>query len=393
MAAPRRAFGGHRPAWPALVACLWTALLALAPVSLSAQANGDYLSLQQRVIELYAEHAAAIVRVNAVYAPRESGEKAQRIIGTGFFTSRDGHVLTNASVAYQADRVWVEHRNVEYAAEIIGADREANFSLLRVLTPPREFSILHLTDSDEIPPVGTVVVSLSKPLVFEPMPQLGLVTGADSRFGLNFFPCKYIRSSIPAFDGGGGAALIDLNGRLVGLMVGSLPEVQGSYWLPARAALRIRDDLYFNGRVTYSWIGFEIREEVSVDRGVRIILNEVLPETPAAEVGMQAGDVLTHIGEFPITDVGDVRNAMFYTRVGQYVRVRAEREGEALAFNVRMVERPADEARSVLVASPSPQPPEEVSPLTTPEEAAAPPAEPEAAEPSADQAPTASPTP
>ncbi len=306
-------------------------------------AASDFLSVQKRVIELFEEHKSAIVRVKAAYSAVKEGEKPEVIVGTGFFISREGHVLTNASIVYRPDRVWVEHRGVAFAARVIGEDPPSNLALLKLENVPSRFSFLPVADSSGMPTIGSMIVRLSAPLEFDPSPDLGLVSGQESRFGQRFFPCAYIRTNLPAGPGEGGAAFLDLDGRLVGIQVGSLPDIGSTYVLPARAALRIRDDLLFTGEVTYGWIGFEVREEVTVRTGKRVVLSIVMPDTPAAEVGMQPDDVLLQVGDFTVQTVDDLRNAVFYTRVGQYVRVRVLRDGEELSFNVRLAARPESE--------------------------------------------------
>lgn len=309
----------------------------------------DFLGLQRRVIELYEEFEPAMVRVKAVYDRETDDDLPQVVIGSGFFISREGLILTNASIAYEPVRVWVEHNDIAYSADVIGADRTTNVALLRVHTLPRQFRFFHLVDSPDIPPVGSFVVRLSMPLELAVTPEWGLVSGHESRFGEHYFPCKYIRTTIPAGPGDGGSAYLDLSGRLLGIQVGSLPDIGASYILPSRAAMRIRDDLLFSEEVSFGWIGFEISEDSSIEGGRRILLQDVFDDTPAARVGLREGDVLSRIGDYAIATLDDLRNAMFYTRVGQYSQVRVLRGGEELQFNVRVAKRPDDEPLEIAV--------------------------------------------
>lgn len=306
-------------------------------------AQADFLSLQRRVVELSQEHEAALVRIKAVHAPEQEGEVPEVIIGTGFFVSREGLILTNASITREPERIWVEHRDISYSADLIGLDRRANLALLRVHTLPEDFRFFHLSDSPDLPPVGTFVLRLSMPLDFPVTPRFGMVEGQEARFGKLFFPCTYVRTSIPASPGDGGSAFVDLTGRLIGIQVGSLPEVGSTYVLPARAALRIRDDLLFSGEVTYGWIGFQIREESSVQDGRRLILDSIAEDTPASRVGLMPEDTLLEVGQYPVHTLDDLRNAMFYARVGQYLPVRVLRAGEPKTFSVEIVARPETE--------------------------------------------------
>lgn len=333
-----------------ILSCL-TVILAFSifPLALSAQNQGDFLVLQNRITELYKEHRSALVRVKAVHASEATGDDVpQLVIGTGFFISREGLILTNASIVDQPVRVWVEHNGISYSCDVVGVDGPTNLALLRIHSLPRQFSFFHLADAAEPPPIGSFVMRLSKPLEFDVTPDLGLITGIEGRFGNRFFPCNFVRTNIAAGPGDGGAAYVDLSGRLLGIQVGSLPELRATYMLPARAALRIRDDLLFSGEVRYGWIGFEVREESSIITGPSLIINAVIPGTPAQTAGMLPGDTIVRIGQYAIRTVDDLRNAMFYNRVDQFVRVVLRRSGQDLDFNVRLAPRPKDEPLEVV---------------------------------------------
>lgn len=322
---------------------------------LSGQGRGDFRSLEERITSLFAENRSALVRVKAIYPPREEEDVPQVVIGTGFFISREGLIITNASIVYQPLRVWIEHDNIAYSADVLGLDERSNVAFLRTHTLPESFNFFHLVDRADLPNVGGFVLRLSMPLEFDPSPNLGIVTGYESRFGERFFPCTYIRTNVPAGPGDGGSAYLDLTGRLLGIQVGSLPDVASSYILPARAALRIRDDVLFSGTVTYGWIGFEVEINSSIETGQQLVLSEVFSESPAEAAGLMEGDVLQQIGDYPIKVLDDLRNAMFYTRVGQYVDVSVNRDGQSRRFSVRIVARPENEPMQVIEpAEPTP---------------------------------------
>lgn len=330
----------------ALVAFL--AIQALFGGMLHGQSNSGFRGLEDRIVELFEENRPAMVRVKAIYPPKVDEEVPQVVIGTGFFISREGLILTNASIVSDPLRVWIEHNHIAYSAEVLGLDERSNVAFLRTHTLPESFSFFHLADSPELPPAGSFLLRLSMPLEFDASPHFGMVTGFESRFGDRFFPCTYIRTNVPAGPGDGGSAYLDLTGRLLGVQVGSLPDVGSSYILPARAAMRIRDDLLFSGTVTYGWIGFEVEVQSSIGNGRELLLSQVFPESPAEAAGLMEGDTLRQIGDYPIEVLDDLRNAMFYTRVGQYVDVRIDRNGESRLFSVKLTARPADEPMQVV---------------------------------------------
>lgn len=325
-------------------------LLPLVSVSFL-NGNTDLPGLEERLVSLFAENQSAMVRVKAVYPPKtgEGNEEIpQVVIGTGFFISREGLIITNASIVFQPLRVWIEHNEIAYSAEVLGVDERTNIAFLRTHSLPENFSFFHLADRADLPPVGSFILRLSMPLEFSASPSFGMVSGYESRFGERFFPCTYVRTSIPAGPGDGGSAYVDLTGRLLGIQVGSLPDVASSYILPARAALRIRDDILFSGMVTYGWIGFEVDIQTSIENGKEIVLSEVLENSPALKAGLMEGDILEQIGDYTIHSLDDLRNAMFYTRVGQYVDVRINRDGQPRRLSVKMDPRPADEPMEII---------------------------------------------
>jgi len=321
------------------------------------------LPVQDRLVELFRQHESSIVRVKAVYRAPEGEELPQVVIGSGFFISREGLILTNASIVSDPIRVWIEHHNIAYSADVIGTDIRSNVALLRTHSLPENFSFFHLADSPELPPIGSFILRLSMPLELQTSPYLGIVSGYESRFGDRFFPCTYIRTSIPAGPGDGGAAYLDLSGKLLGIQVGSVPEIGSSYILPSRAALRIRDDLLFSGEVTYGWVGFEVDEQSSIKAGRRVILTEIFPETPAAEAGLLPDDVLVQVGAYTVRTLDDLRNAMFYTRVGQFVDIRVLRDEAEKMLSVKLAERPADEPLQIVEPAPAVPMADAISPL------------------------------
>lgn len=320
---------------PALL-CLW-----LTPAA--AAEEGDFLNLQRRITEIVSEKASGVVRVKAATEqPEESGQNRVSLrVGTGFFISREGHVLTHTSVAMDASRVWVELDGIPYAADYLGSDPETNISLLKLMVLPEEFSYFPVSATHSKPRVGSLVLAITRPQEFEPSPTLGMVTGHESSYAQRVFPVTYIRVNILAYPGDPGSPVVDLNGRLIGIMVHSLPEVGSSYLLPAKALVNVRDELLFSGEVKHGWTGMEVEERADRQLGRHVVIQTVHPDSPAAKAGLKPGDHLVKMGDTVIRRAHDERNVNFFQRVGDYVEVQVKREGQLVAFPVKMAERPA----------------------------------------------------
>lgn len=313
------------------------------PILGAVQANA--LALQQRLIEVFEQNKAAIVRVKAAYAQPEVVDGKAKVVlrvGTGFFISKEGHVLVSASRAVGADRVWIEYQGKAYATEPIGHDRLTNISVVRVLTPPEDFAIINLDTSVGHPQRGAIAVAITCPLDFDPSPSMGLFTGIDKKLAHQIFPTEYIRTTIDVDAGQGGCPILDINGRFIGMSVASIPDLGGSYCLPVDALVRVRDDLIFSGKMIHSWLGFEVKTQLNELDSDEVVLSKVHDGAPAAEAGLIKGDRLLSIGGREIAEVTDVRGAIFFTRPNQFTSIKFERDGETREVSVKTLPRPEE---------------------------------------------------
>lgn len=320
---------------------VWFALaLGLCLQTLPAAIN-DALALQGRLLAVFEQNRAAVVRVKAAYSAGEVDGKAQVTlrVGTGFFISKEGHVLVSASRAAGASRVWIEYAGKSYATESVGHDRLTNISVLRVLEPPEEFSIIKLDPSEPLPAIGSIAIAITCPLDFGPTPVLGLFTGIEKKLGTKVFPTSYIRTSIAVDGGQGGCPILDLNGRFIGMSVASITELNGSFSLPVDALVRVRDDLMFSGHIIYGWMGFEVTSKLLEDDSNGVYLSKVIEGAPAADAGLLEGDKLISIAGRSIEDVFDVPGAFFFTRANQFTPVEIYRGDELIKLSVKTLPR------------------------------------------------------
>jgi serine protease Do len=319
-----------------------TALLPLVFLAFRLPLPADVLALQQRLMEVYEENRDAVVRVKAAFRDEtEEGRPHVTLkVGTGFFVSQEGHVLVNASRAAGADRIWVEFHDEPYVAEPVGHDRLTNLSVLRVVEPPPGFKFIPVDASLPKPKPGAVVFGISCPLDFKPSPAVGLVSGIENKIGAQVFPTEYIRTTLPVDAGRGGCPVLDIHGRLLGITVASIPDMDASYAMPVEALVRVRDDLLFSGKMVHSWIGFRVAEAADAEGARKVYLSSVVEGAPAEEAGLREGDVLLSIGGREIFGVADVPAAVFFTRANQYTTVRVQRGGEVSEVSVKTLPRP-----------------------------------------------------
>ena len=329
------------------VRCFVSILLSLSVFASSVFAQAEFLSLQKRIQELFAQSEGAVVRVKAYHLEKENPGNAQPKItlrvGTGFFISREGLLLVNASRVKGAERVTVEHQGTDYLAEIVGMDEQVNVALLKAVYLPDSFEFLRMNESPSLPEPGTLALAITCPYTFAPSPKLTMISGHDTKFLRVPFPTTYMRVDTPLHQGEGGGPVIDLQGRMIGMLLASLPETQSSYVLPASAINKIKDDLLLEGRVSYASVGIEVGQHFIRGGQSRVKILEVVPDSPAEMAGIQKDDIVTKVGDYPIKDFSDFPNAMFFIRVGEYVDIEVERSSEKIAFNMPTIRRSAED--------------------------------------------------
>lgn len=304
----------------------------------------DLLSLlQQRYVGLFDKFHTAVVRVNVVPAVSPD-TPPQVIVWTGFFISRNGDILTtNADKLQNKAVVYItDGDGIVYRADVLGTDLVTNLALLHVQVAPKKFTVLDLAENSESPPIGSLLLAITSKQGQTPGPSAGMVQQYNVNFADVHLPTLHLRVNIPDDSGETGAPVLDLQGRLVGIMVWGLPESRSSLVLPARAALRVRDDLLTHGKVAYGQLGFEIEQKSDPQTGVVVVIKSVTYDShsPALAAGLKVGDVLKSVGTTPINSDLDLRQAWFFSRPGQDLPIVVQRGDVTLPLTLHVGEMP-----------------------------------------------------
>lgn len=307
-------------------------------------ARGSSLELQQSMVALFAQKQSAVLRVKAAYAEVDAEQKKRIVIksGTGFFITDQGHALVCASRVVGAEQLWVEFQDGRFEVDVIGHDRMTNIAVLKLKKMPSNFDWISLSTSECLPEFGSLAFAITCPLDLDPSPVLGLFSGVDKYLWNHVFPTDCIRTSISANAGQGGCPVFDLNGQLVGMSVTPIPELNGSYCLPASALARVSRDLMATGRVQRGWMGLEANERIQRSGERRVYLSKVVQGAPADLAGLRKGDQLLAIHSAVINSLLDLPSALFPIRENESVRVRIRRVDKDMVFNVKTIAAPFD---------------------------------------------------
>jgi serine protease Do len=308
-----------------------------AAASLSAQQTPESAtSLSREVKDVFGRCAKAVVKIEAT---DQHGE----LSGTGFFVDPTGTLYTAYSVGGEAENVTVEFKGKKYPAHQLMADLRSGIAMLKVdLASPA----LPIGNSDQLE-IATPVVAIGYPLDLAETPSFGMIAGFDRKCFGGYFPTKHLRVNLPPQRGEGGAPLLNLKGEVVGILLYTF-ENNSCYALPIEAAEKIRADFVRFGEARYGRIGANVSEASAPVEGSRAVTTEIVKDTPAAESGMQPGDVVLQVGRTKVHEPEDILDASFFITAGDIVPITVMRGEQKLTFNVE-----AASTRPPLLAAPS----------------------------------------
>lgn len=310
-------------------------------ISHSASAQATYADLQKQVVEVFEQRHNSVVRIKAQKVQEIDpvvGDKPRLrlTIGSGFFVSGAGHVLTNSSLVMGMDKILVQYqKDLEFPAEVVGIDRFSNIALLKISALPKTASFVNCSvHMDQMPPIGQMAIAITCPLQFSPSPTLGLVSGHESTIGSRPFPTPILRMNIDSLPGDSGSPLFDLDGKFMGMSVATIKEIQSTCVFPAKATHRILKDLMENGQVQYGTIGLRVVQKSDPEFGPRLVVTEAIPGKVAAKAGLKKDDLIYASNAGPIRTLGDLQRAIFFTTIGDALILKISRQGKFLDISV-----------------------------------------------------------
>ena len=271
-------------------------------------------------------------------------------LGSGVIVSPAGYILTNNHVIEGADEIVVQLSDGRQAtAQVIGTDPDTDLAVLRVQLPDLPAIVLGHSEALQ---VGDRVLAIGNPFGVGQTVTAGIVSALGrSELGLNTFE-NFIQTDAAINPGNSGGALVDAEGRLVGINTAIYSRSGGSmgigFAIPIATARDVMEAIVRDGHVTRGWIGVEPRplepawaEHLRLPRQARgVVVAGVLQDGPAARAGVEPGDVITHVGETPVNDVPGLLGAVAALRPGEPASLRLWRNGRELTVRVVPGRRP-----------------------------------------------------
>ncbi len=274
-----------------------------------------------------------------------------RGLGSGFFISADGFIVTNHHVVREATEIQVVmHDGTEHDAELIGTDPDTDLAVLKV-NADAEFPYVEFESTEPVR-VGDWVIALGNPFGLGGTATAGIVSAKGRAIGgSNYTDFIQIDASINR--GNSGGPTFDLNGRVIGVNTQILSPTGGSvgigFAIPSDLAVKVTNDIIENGGVTRGWLGViigdfrpEFAEALGVDNGKGALVANVSDDSPAQKAGLERNDVITALNGEEIEDASQLTRLVADLKVGEEYAFEILRLGEAQTITVTIGKRPSD---------------------------------------------------
>ncbi len=279
-------------------------------------------------------------------------ERQQQSLGSGVIVSEDGYILTNNHVVDGADEIKVAlpDEKTVYDAKLVGADPQTDVAVIKV--EATGLPAITLTDSDNLE-VGDLVLAIGNPFGVGQTVTTGIVS-AKGRGGIGIVDYEdFIQTDAPINPGNSGGALVDIEGRLVGINQSIASPVRASagigFAVPINLARFVMERLITDGKVTRGYLGVliqpvtpELAREFKLPENTGALVGEVTPDSPAEEAGLKEGDVIIEFNGRKVTDNRHLRLMVAQTAPGTKAELKLIRDGKEQTLTVKVGELPAE---------------------------------------------------
>ncbi|RKF16676.1 Do family serine endopeptidase [Roseovarius spongiae] len=277
------------------------------------------------------------------------GDRPRRTsaLGSGFVISEDGYIVTNNHVIEAADEIIIEFydNSAELEAEVVGTDPKTDIALLKVKAE-HPLPFVTFGDSDTAR-VGDWVIAMGNPLGQGFSVTAGIVSARNRALSGTYD--DYIQTDASINRGNSGGPLFNMDGEVIGVNTAILSPNGGSigigFSMASNVVTRVVSQLQEFGETRRGWLGVRIQdvtedvaEAIGLDEPMGALVTDV-PEGPAAEAGLEAGDVITSFDGKEVRDTRGLVRRVGDAEVGKTVRVVVFRDGETKTLKVTLGRR------------------------------------------------------
>jgi serine protease Do len=268
--------------------------------------------------------------------------------GSGVIYTNDGYIITNNHVVEGADEYEVTlHDNREFKARLVGRDASTDMAIIKI--EANDLPAIELGNSDDVK-VGEWALAVGNPFDLASTVTAGIISAKGRNIGIikgRGAVESFIQTDAAVNPGNSGGALVDVNGRLIGIN-SAIATPTGvfagySFAIPVNLAKKIADDLIKYGVFKRAYLGVDIFEmdqniakEIDVDYVQGIGIETIDPQGSAAYAGLKARDIITEINNKKVSTVPELQEMVSRCKVGDEILVTVVRSGKTIEVPVKL---------------------------------------------------------
>jgi serine protease Do len=276
----------------------------------------------------------------------------QNGLGSGVIVSTDGYVVTNNHVIDGADVVTVALTDGrEFSAKVVGRDPQTDLAVVKI--DAKDLPAVTFADSAKSE-VGDRVLAIGNPFGIGETVTSGIVSAKGRNIGILAEVEGYedfIQTDAAINPGNSGGALVDVNGRLLGINTAILSRSGGfqgvGLAVPANLVSQVADSLVKTGKVTRGYLGVSLNaitpslaEAFNLKDNKGALVAATVPDSPAAKAGLKDGDVITAVNGQAVSDPNNLKNQVSAFAPGTKLNLDVLRDGKNEKIAVTTAERP-----------------------------------------------------
>ncbi|MEW5726598.1 MAG: DegQ family serine endoprotease [Pseudomonadota bacterium] len=278
-------------------------------------------------------------------------DRVQRSLGSGVIVSADGTVITNHHVIKDADEVTVvlsDRR--EFEADVLGSDERSDLAVLKLDAKGQTLPVLPFGDSDTLE-VGDLVLAIGNPFGVGQTVTSGIVSAlARTNVGITDYR-SFIQTDAAINPGNSGGALVDMQGRLIGINTAIYSKDGGSngigFAIPTALVKAVLSGIKTAGKVVRPWLGArgqpvtsDLAHALNLPRPVGVLIDSVHRDGPAAKGGLRPGDVVVAVQGREVDDPEAMRFRLATLPIGSDALFTVLRDGKEAQVAVRLIPPP-----------------------------------------------------
>jgi Do/DeqQ family serine protease len=283
--------------------------------------------------------------------PEMPEQQIQQGTGSGFIISDDGKILTNAHVVEGSTKVTVNLKDGRVLdGKVLGVDSLTDLAVIQV--QGENLPVAQLGNSDNLV-IGEWAIAIGNPLGLDNTVTTGIISAtgrSSSQIGVGDKRLDFIQTDAAINPGNSGGPLLNAQGEVIAINTAIIKNAQGlGFAIPINRASEIAEKLILEGKVDHPYLGIamvplneQTKQQLNQTEGFKltdeegVMVVKIMPNSPAAQAGLQQGDIIQSIEGEKIADPSQVQKKVESSQVGSDLTLNLQREKQELKIPVKL---------------------------------------------------------